>query len=74
MGTPILVPIVAAIAIAASAQPCRVVGAASDSDIRLAALACEDAEARFRQLFRAGTEPLVIVLSGDAADVRCWTW
>ncbi len=69
MDLSILLPL-AAVAVAANAQPCRVVGAASEADVRLAILACEDAEARFKQLFRAGTEPIVILLSGDAADLR----
>lgn len=70
MGTSILLSVIAAIAVSADAQLCRVIGAASEDDVRFTTLACEAAQARFEQLFRADTEPIVIVLSGDAADLR----
>jgi len=70
MGPLIVLPLVAAIAVSAQAQPCRVVGAADEGDVRFVTLACEAAQARFEQLFHADTEPIVIVLSGDAADLR----
>jgi hypothetical protein len=70
MGTSILLSVIAAIAVPADAQPCRVVGATSEVDVRFAKLACEAAQERLEELFRAETEPIVIVLSGDGADLR----
>jgi len=70
MGTSIVLSVVATIALSAGAQPCRVVGATSEQDVRFATLACEAARDRFEELFQADTEPIVIVLSGDGADLR----
>jgi len=70
VSTSVLLSVVSATALSAGAPACRVVGATSKQDVRLATLACETAEARFKQLFRADTEPMVIVLSGDGADLR----